>query len=75
MGWVAGSMIVAGLVAARVVLDLLQPKCKPKYGVHNKTIIVTGGNSGIGYELGRFGYHVSSPNYALPKWKSLRKHI
>ena len=52
MGWKITLAGLAGYVALRVLIDKLQPKCKPKYGVHSKTIIVTGGNSGIGYELG-----------------------
>lgn len=53
MSWENALIGVAGIVALRLLVDRMQPKCHPKYGVHAKTIIVTGGNSGIGYELGK----------------------
>lgn len=47
------AVVVTTAVVVRTVINLLQPKCKPKYGVKDRTIIVTGGNSGIGYEIGK----------------------
>lgn len=44
---------ISAIVILRALSDLRQPKCVPKYGCRNRNIIVTGANSGIGYQTGK----------------------